>query len=135
MTTPQGNALGLVVADMEAALAFYRRLGLEFGDVAGGHTDTELAGGFRLMFDTEESVQALISDWVRPSGSARTALAFQFGAPDAVDAKFTELIDAGYRSVHEPWDAFWGHRYASVLDPDGNGVDLYAVLAVREGTA
>jgi uncharacterized glyoxalase superfamily protein PhnB len=28
----------------------------------------------------------------------------------------------------EPWDAFWGQRYAVVADPDGNHVDLYAPL-------
>jgi uncharacterized glyoxalase superfamily protein PhnB len=27
-----------------------------------------------------------------------------------------------------PWDAFWGQRYATVLDPDGNSVDLFAAL-------
>ena len=26
----------------------------------------------------------------------------------------------------EPFDAFWGQRYATVLDPDGNAVDLFA---------
>jgi hypothetical protein len=25
-------------------------------------------------------------------------------------------------------DAFWGQRYATVLDPDGNPVDLFAPL-------
>ncbi len=29
----------------------------------------------------------------------------------------------------EPFDAFWGMRYATVLDPDDNGVDLFATLA------
>lgn len=28
-----------------------------------------------------------------------------------------------------PFDAPWGQRYATVLDPDGNGVDLFAPLA------
>ena len=35
---------------------------------------------------------------------------------------------AGHRGHLEPFDAFWGQRYATVLDPDGNGVDLYAPL-------
>lgn len=25
-----------------------------------------------------------------------------------------------------PWNADWGQRYAVVLDPDGNGIDLFA---------
>jgi uncharacterized glyoxalase superfamily protein PhnB len=38
-------------------------------------------------------------------------------------------VAAGYHSELEPFDAFWGQRYATVLDPDGNGVDLFAPLA------
>jgi uncharacterized glyoxalase superfamily protein PhnB len=30
--------------------------------------------------------------------------------------------------VKEPWDAFWGQRYAAVGDPDGNLIDLFAPL-------
>jgi hypothetical protein len=30
--------------------------------------------------------------------------------------------------LQDPWDAFWGMRYATVADPDGNGIDLYANL-------
>src|SRR6266487_2250142 len=29
----------------------------------------------------------------------------------------------------EPYDAPWGQRYATILDPDGNMVDLFALLA------
>jgi len=35
----------------------------------------------------------------------------------------------GHRAHKAPWDAFWGQRYAQVLDPDGNSVDLFAPLA------
>ena len=30
--------------------------------------------------------------------------------------------------LQEPFDAPWGMRYATVTDPAGNGVDLYADL-------
>jgi uncharacterized glyoxalase superfamily protein PhnB len=29
---------------------------------------------------------------------------------------------------NEPWDAFWGQRYALLRDPDGVEVNLYAPL-------
>jgi len=45
-----------------------------------------------------------------------------------VDAAFADLTGAGYEAHLEPWDAFWGMRYASVRDPDGNPVDLFAPL-------
>ena len=49
--------------------------------------------------------------------------------PATVDATHDELVAAGSRSHLAPWDAFWGQRYATVLDPDGNAVDLFAALA------
>jgi uncharacterized glyoxalase superfamily protein PhnB len=41
---------------------------------------------------------------------------------------YGELTTAGAPGYKEPWDAFWGQRYAQVKDPDGNGVDLFAAL-------
>lgn len=122
------NAIGLVVTDMPAAVAFYRRLGLEFAEDTGDHQECELAGGIRLMLDTEESIKTFTTGWVPPSGGPSAALAFELDTPADVDAKFDEMVKAGGQAFREPWDAFWGHRYASVLDPDGNGVDLYAAL-------
>jgi uncharacterized glyoxalase superfamily protein PhnB len=45
-----------------------------------------------------------------------------------VDELFATLVRSGARAHKEPWDAFWGQRYAQLRDPDGNGVDLYADL-------
>ena len=36
------------------------------------------------------------------------------------------MVAAGHEGHREPWDAVWGQRYASLRDPDGTGVDLYA---------
>jgi uncharacterized glyoxalase superfamily protein PhnB len=45
-----------------------------------------------------------------------------------VDEAFGKLKAAGFRSLAEPWDAFWGQRYAIVADPDDNAISLYAPL-------
>jgi uncharacterized glyoxalase superfamily protein PhnB len=45
-----------------------------------------------------------------------------------VDALHQKLTGAGYASRKAPWDAFWGQRYATVEDPDGNPVDLFCPL-------
>ena len=109
-TTPAGRvpafgAIGLVVADMPAAVAFYRRLGLEFGSDTDDHEECELAGGVRLMLDTEESIQPFTPRWSRPSGGPRAALAFALPTPEDVDATFADLVGAGYRAEREPWNA------------------------------
>ncbi len=57
------------------------------------------------------------------------ALAFACESPAEVDMAYAELTGAGATGSLEPWDAFWGMRYAIVHDPDGNPVDLFALLA------
>ena len=127
---PRLDVVGMVVTDMAATLAFYRRLGLEIPDGAEseGHVEAALPGGLRLAFDTVEVIRSFDPDWQPPSGGHRMSLAFLCDSPTDVDARFRELVDAGYRAHKEPWDAFWGQRYAEVLDPDGNVVDLFAPL-------
>jgi uncharacterized glyoxalase superfamily protein PhnB len=80
------------------------------------------------MLDTEETIRSFDPDWSPPSGGQRTALAFACGTPEEVDRLYGELTAVGAGGVREPWDAFWGQRYASVGDPDGNVVDLFAPL-------
>ena len=59
---------------------------------------------------------------------APEGLAFLCDSPEEVDATYADLVAAGYEGHREPWDAFWGQRYATLRDPDGNGVDLFADL-------
>ncbi|GAA3932774.1 VOC family protein [Streptomyces gulbargensis] len=130
MNTPRLDLIGLVVSDMAASLAFYRRLGLDVpeGAESAPHVEVGLAGGLRVAWDTEETVRAFDPGWSRPTGGHRVELAFRCGTPGEVDALYAELTGAGYGGHLEPWDAFWGQRYAVVLDPDGAGVSLFADL-------
>ena len=125
----QFDAIGITVADMSKALAFYRLVGLEFPDGAEseGHVEAELPGGVRVMFDTIEIVESF-SEYVPPAGGRAVGFACRCESPAEVDATFQAIVDAGYTAKLEPFDAFWGQRYATVYDPDGNPVDLYASL-------
>ncbi|MBF6174851.1 VOC family protein [Nocardia blacklockiae] len=128
--TARLNVIGVIVADLAPALAFYRRLGLEFGEDLGGHVEATLPGGFRLTLDTEENIRSFAPNAAANlrGETGRIGLAFQCDSPAEVDALFDELTAAGYHGELKPFDAFWGQRYATVHDPDGNGVDLYAPL-------
>ncbi|GGT24444.1 glyoxalase [Streptomyces tanashiensis] len=126
--TPRFDLVGLVVSDMAASLAFYRRLGLDVpaGAESAPHVEAVLPGGLRIAWDTEDVVRSFDPGWNRPVGGDRVGLAFRCGAPAEVDAVYEELVVAGYRGHLKPWDAVWGQRYAVVLDPDGSGVSLFA---------
>ena len=120
----------LVVHDMAASLAFYRRLGLDLPPDADAqpHVDYELDGGLRLAWDTEETIRSFDPNWSPPAeGGHRVALAFACASPAEVDAAWNELTAAGYDGHLAPWDAFWGMRYAVVHDPDGTTIDLCAL--------
>jgi catechol 2,3-dioxygenase-like lactoylglutathione lyase family enzyme len=122
------NLIGLVVQDMARSLAFYRRLGLDIPPEADGepHVETALPGGLRLAWDTVETIRSFDPEWSPPSGGHRVSLAFLVDTPAEVDRAYAELTGLGYEGHRAPWDAFWGQRYAEVLDPDGNMIDLFA---------
>jgi uncharacterized glyoxalase superfamily protein PhnB len=46
-----------------------------------------------------------------------------------VDDAFRDMIDAGYRGLQGPHEAFWGARYAIIEDPDGVAVGLMSPVS------
>jgi uncharacterized glyoxalase superfamily protein PhnB len=124
---PALAAIGITTADMKKSVAFYRLLGVQVSDPDGDHLDATLPSGLRLMWDALELMKQLDPDWTAPVGH-RMGLAFECSSPAEVDATYARVIAAGFRSKKEPFDAFWGQRYAQLLDPDDNIVDLFATL-------
>jgi catechol 2,3-dioxygenase-like lactoylglutathione lyase family enzyme len=125
---PQLNAVGIVVSDMEQSIRFYRLVGLDVPETPGeGHVDAFLPSGVRFMLDTEETVRSFRPDWKRETGN-QLGLALECDSPAEVDEVYARVTGAGFRGEKEPWDAFWGQRYAQLEDPDGVPVDLYAAL-------
>ena len=123
------DMVGLVVRDMAASLRFYALLGLEVPSNPADepHVEVKLPGGLRLAWDSLEMIMGIYPDWVEPAGQ-KMALAFKCENPDAVDALYALVLQEGYQGYKAPWDAFWGQRYAVLIDPDGNHVDLFASL-------
>jgi catechol 2,3-dioxygenase-like lactoylglutathione lyase family enzyme len=125
---PQLNAIGIVTSEMARSIRFYRLLGLDVPETPDeGHVDTFLPNGVRFMLDSEDTVRSFRPDWVRETGN-QLALAFECESASEVDDVYARMVEAGFDGEKEPWDAFWGQRYAQLRDPDGVGVDLYASL-------
>lgn len=131
---PRFDLVGIVVQDMRASLDFYRLLGLRFPDGAEheDHVEVQLDGGLRLAWDSAEVIRSFDPEWQPPTGGPAIGLAFLCGSPAEVDAVYAEIVAAGYPSQRQPWEAFWGQRYAQVRDPDHNVIDLFAPLQGSE---
>jgi catechol 2,3-dioxygenase-like lactoylglutathione lyase family enzyme len=125
---PQLNAIGIVTSDMATSIRFYRTLGLDVPETPDeGHVDTFLPNGVRFMLDSENTIRSFAPEWKRETGN-QIGLAFECESTSEVDEIYARMVEAGFHGEKEPWDAFWGQRYASLRDPDGVGVDLYASL-------
>jgi catechol 2,3-dioxygenase-like lactoylglutathione lyase family enzyme len=125
---PLLNAIGIVVSDTARSIRFYRLVGLDVPETPDeGHIDTFLPNGVRFMLDTEETVRSFNPEWSRATGN-QVGLAFECSSAAEVDEIYARVTAAGFDGEKEPWDAFWGQRYAQLKDPDGIPVDLYAAL-------
>ena len=127
---PVLDGLNLVVGDMDATLRFYRTLGVPipdemvWGTESGAHhVDLRLGNGLGLDFDSAALAQAYNAGWDASPGP-RTLIGFKVSTREAVDETYARLTAAGYTGLQEPYDAFWGARYAIVEDPDGRQVGM-----------
>ena len=122
------NAIGITASNMAESIRFYRLLGLDMPETPDeGHVEASLPNGLRLMLDSEEVILSFLPDWKRTDGN-QIALAFECESPAAVDELYARVTAAGFEGEKEPWDAFWGQRYALLGDPDGVRINLYAAL-------
>jgi catechol 2,3-dioxygenase-like lactoylglutathione lyase family enzyme len=135
MSKPTLNQINLISADLDASIAFYRRLGVEIPDAAvwrtptGGH-HVAIAGQSAdqaIHFDIDSTVfaQTWNSGWKgRTDLRGRVIVGFDVPTRTDVDKVFLDMTGAGYRGLQEPHDAIWGARYAVLEDPDGIAVGL-----------
>ena len=120
-------AVGVAAADLSRAIAFYELLGFRFPPLEGETQHIEAEGNVRLMIDDAAFLTELHGEPPRPGTIAGFAVLFD--APHEVDEAAGRVASAGHTVVTQPYDAPWGQRYATVADPDGFRVDLFALLA------
>jgi len=126
------HTIDTVVADMAAALRFYRALGLDVPPGAEDEVQVQVAtpGGATLGFLTEAMMRQAYPDWVTPLGQ-RVTFACRCDNAAELDATYARVEASGFPGRKAPWDASWGQRYAMLSDPDGNRVDLFAPIDER----
>jgi len=135
-TPPVFAQINLIVADMDATLGFYRRLGLGVADgpewppgSGARHASVTTSNGMRVEFDNAAMARIWHGGFEdTPVARGGTVLGFALTTREAVDALYAALMAAGVRGRQKPYDGFWGARYAIVQDPDGNDVGLMSPI-------
>ncbi len=131
--------IGLIVQDMNAALEFYRRLGLAIPEQSEEKTHVEVKMGELTFFlDSRPArwdprfVQNNHSEHLEASDSYPAIYEFYLKTRDAVVEKYTELTNFGYQSHRAPYETSFGMCFAMIKDPDGNVILLSGDLKAKK---
>lgn len=134
---PRCNQVNLVVGDMDAAVAFYKALGMTVRSDGGEwpkgsgarHVVLENGDGPIVELDNVPMAKIWHGGWRTHDASSRpVVLGFSVASRSEVDQRYLALLTAGYMGTQEPYDAFFGARYAIVRDPDGNDVGIMSPI-------
>ena len=122
MSQPRFTMVVLLIEDLPRSLAFYRRLGVEFPRDAEQRVDVQVPIGDSHQLVLTTSFVQVDTEREPPRGGSRVMLEFFVDGNEAVDAKYAELIGAGYRGRRAPFTTYFGAYMCLVDDPDGNTV-------------
>ena len=127
------DAVEVTSTHLQKTAEFYELLGFRFPAFKADEDHLEPInpqGSARLMIDSQSMVKNLLG--ADPQPSNHSSFALYYDTPAEVDRVTAEVKKAGFTVVTEPWDAFWGQRYAIVQDPDGYKVDLFSPQSTVE---
>ena len=123
------DAVSVTTTNFALTARFYALLGFVFPafEPDAKHLEAITAAGeVRLLIDDRQAMKNLTGK--DPAPATHSCFAIKCEGPAQVDAAVAAVREAGFTVVKEPWDAFWGQRYAVVADPDGYMSDLFAPL-------
>ena len=130
MTTQFGQ-VNLFVADMDASVAFYRLLELDVPDPfewpAGSgaqHVEIHTNDDCYLALDNHPQARIWNNQFDPDRGQGNAVVGLLVDSREDVDRLYRKVLAAGWAVGQDPYDAFWGSRYAIVIDPDGNQVGI-----------
>lgn len=123
------DAVGVTSSDFKKTVEFYSILGFSFPEFKTDEDHLEAItspGSVRLMLDSKKLFTEINGEEPQPGNHSVFALLYD--SAEEVNTAAKKISEAGFVIIKEPWDAFWGQRYAVVQDPDGFKIDLFAAL-------
>lgn len=123
------SSVVIIASNLQASIKFYRLMGLdiEYDGQEVDHVDCTQDGGCMVSLVPESTVTKHRLGWQARTGN-RVVLQFKCANQNDVDVIYTRMVNEGYQTFVQPYDAEWGERFAEIYDPDGNTVALFSVL-------
>jgi uncharacterized glyoxalase superfamily protein PhnB len=124
--------INLFVRDMAASIEFYRLLELEVPDSyewpagSGAEHIDDIHGekGCYMALDNYRMARIWNPRFEPDRIRGNIVIGMLVETRDDVDRLYDTVKAAGHPVGQQPYDAFFGSRYAVVIDPDGNQVGL-----------
>ena len=109
------DAIGIISQNIEKSIKFYGILGVHLKKTGGSdHFEGTTPSGVRIMVDSADLMKKINPGWKKPTGSG-VILCFKQESPKQVDELFAKVTAVGFKSVKDPWDAFWDdYRLAAI---------------------
>ena len=115
--------MNLIVTDLARAKEFWSLLGWQSTPRHPKAALLVFQNGMNLVLHEPEFARMWDPAYAG-STAGSTVIDLNLHSRRAVDDAHARVVAAGYRSSVEPWDTFFGARYAIVCDQDGHRVGL-----------
>lgn len=115
--------VNLIVTDLERAKQFWAVLGFPWAPRHPKAAVIAFANGMNIVVHEPDFARLWDPAFVGPMAGS-TVIDINVSTRTDVDDLHDRVVAAGYGSSVEPWDTFFGSRYAIVSDGDGHRVGL-----------
>ncbi len=115
--------VNLIVTDLKQAQEFWALLGWHSTPRHLNAAVLTFPNGMNLVLHEPEFARLWDPAFAGPTAGS-TVVDLNLSSREAVDDTYARIVAAGHTSSVEPWDTFFGVRYAIVCDPDGHRIGL-----------
>lgn len=115
--------VNLIVTDLERAKEFWDLIGWASTPRHPKAAVLSFPNGMNLVLHEPQFAQLWDPAYAGPAAGS-TVVDVNVASREAVDDTHARVVAAGFSSSVEPWDTFFGARYAIVCDQDGHRIGL-----------
>ena len=115
--------VNLIVTDLVRAKEFWALLGWQSTPRHPKAAVISFPNGMNLVLHEPDFARLWDPAYAGPTAGS-TVVDLNLASREAVDVTHAAIVAAGYPSSVEPWDTFFGARYAIVCDSDGHRIGL-----------